>query len=510
MSLVDDNAYSSLIHSALPSQLEEGIYLARNGDVETARSIFRRIIHRSPESEDAWLWLAWVAESPQESLDFLREACVLLPQSTRLAEAARWAKEEVGGAEGLAEEPRWKAPTDQAMRVAVQRPLRGATRAAGAVLSGADRVWSRLEGVPARVGALGGGRVGRAMARLGVPVVAGFAIVALLFFGALGIRSTLGMGRVYAVEPLVLPTPLAEFDAATSLEQQTDPLWAQADAAWGQGDLDGVISWLEEIRSVNPQDAEARRRLAAARHQRGLLLVQENQLEEARTEYDAAIRLDAHNPEVQQARRELKMYLDGLQAYYLQDWGRVVYSLRRLYQLNPGFRDTREMLAQGYYGVGLEYQANREWDQAKASLESAVELKPDYADAQTRLGQVMDEIFPPRRVEVSLESMTVSVFENHVPIKTFEACIGRPSAPTLPGHYQIQSKLPMAYASKWDLDMPCSENGFHALPIIKSSGQTVWRSALSTRCSFGCIVLDTEDAQFLYNWVDIGTVVIIY
>ena len=85
--------------------------------------------------------------------------------------------------------------------------------------------------------------------------------------------------------------------------------------------------------------------------------------------------------------------------------------------------------------------------------------------------------------------------------------------------YQIQSKLPMAYASKWDLDMPWwlgiyyaggSENGFHALPIIKSSGQTVWRSALSTACSFGCIVLDTEDAQFLYNWVDIGTVVIIY
>ncbi|NLG48640.1 MAG: L,D-transpeptidase, partial [Chloroflexi bacterium] len=106
---------------------------------------------------------------------------------------------------------------------------------------------------------------------------------------------------------------------------------------------------------------------------------------------------------------------------------------------------------------------------------------------------------------------------DHAPKYVFRICHGRPSAPTVPGRYQIQTKMPMAYGSQWDLDMPYwlgiyyaggSENGFHALPIL-SNGQILWSGALGTRCSFGCIVLDTEDAKTLYDWAELGTVVIV-
>src|SRR5690554_580966 len=63
------------------SQLEEGIFLARHGDREAAQSIFRRLIRRSPEDEQAWLWLAHVAE-----------ARAFLPESDSLAEAERQAR----------------------------------------------------------------------------------------------------------------------------------------------------------------------------------------------------------------------------------------------------------------------------------------------------------------------------------------------------------------------------------------------------------------------------------
>jgi lipoprotein-anchoring transpeptidase ErfK/SrfK len=75
----------------------------------------------------------------------------------------------------------------------------------------------------------------------------------------------------------------------------------------------------------------------------------------------------------------------------------------------------------------------------------------------------------------------------------------------------------MAYASKWDINMPWwlgiyyaggSENGFHGLPQLQD-GRTIWADRLGHPCSYGCIVLDTEDAVYLYNWADIGTVAFI-
>jgi lipoprotein-anchoring transpeptidase ErfK/SrfK len=77
--------------------------------------------------------------------------------------------------------------------------------------------------------------------------------------------------------------------------------------------------------------------------------------------------------------------------------------------------------------------------------------------------------------------------------------------------------MEMAYASKWSLEMPWwlgiyyaggSENGFHALPLL-SNGRILWRGALGTGCSFGCIVLDTDDAKMLYDWAKLGDAVLV-
>lgn len=90
-----------------------------------------------------------------------------------------------------------------------------------------------------------------------------------------------------------------------------------------------------------------------------------------------------------------------------------------------------------------------------------------------------------------------------------------PNRDTKPGVFRIKTKMPMAYASLWDLDMPYwmgiydagnIENGIHAMP--SRNGRLVsWR--VGARGSFGCIVLNIPDAARLYRWAPLGTLVVI-
>ena len=211
------------------------------------------------------------------------------------------------------------------------------------------------------------------------------------------------------------------------------------------------------------------------------------------------------------------MYLDGLQAYWTKDWRGAVENLRRVYEVNPHFRDARTMLGKSWYYLGIELEEDEIWDEARDAFEQVTELLPDLEDAKVRLAKAEDVLIPPKRVEIDISAKLVTLYENHQPIHVFQCCTGRSNAPTIPGRYQVLDKMPEAYASKWALRMPWwvgiyyaggSENGIHALPIL-SSGRILWRGALGTGCSFGCIVLDTDDAITLYDWVDVGTVVLI-
>jgi len=55
---------------------------------------------------------------------------------------------------------------------------------------------------------------------------------------------------------------------------------------------------------------------------------------------------------------------------------------------------------------------------------------------------------------------------------------------------------------------PGFANGIHSLPFL-SNGQRLWSRALGTDASYGCIILGVEEAALLYDWADIGVVVVI-
>jgi lipoprotein-anchoring transpeptidase ErfK/SrfK len=122
-----------------------------------------------------------------------------------------------------------------------------------------------------------------------------------------------------------------------------------------------------------------------------------------------------------------------------------------------------------------------------------------------------------KRILVDLSEQHLYAYQGETLVYSFVASTGMSSSPTRSGTFQVLDKIPNAYASAWDLQMPywlgiywagTIENGIHALPIL-SNGQTLWAGYLGSPVSYGCVVLGTDEARLLYEWAEIGTPVVI-
>ena len=121
-----------------------------------------------------------------------------------------------------------------------------------------------------------------------------------------------------------------------------------------------------------------------------------------------------------------------------------------------------------------------------------------------------------KRIVVDISDQRLWAYENDTLKFEYVISTGIDRSPTQPGVFQVQTHDPNAYASVWDLHMPNFigiyeawpgfENGFHGLPTL-SGGQTLWEDILGSPASYGCIILDLEDAESLYNWAEDGVVV---
>jgi len=123
-----------------------------------------------------------------------------------------------------------------------------------------------------------------------------------------------------------------------------------------------------------------------------------------------------------------------------------------------------------------------------------------------------------KRIEVDIGEQRMYVWEGQVLVHNWTISTGLASHPTQTGSFAVQSKVPTAWSSAWELWMPSwlgiywaggSENGIHALPVI-NDGTQLWAGFLGSPISYGCVVLGTAEAAELYAWADIGTPVEIH
>lgn len=113
---------------------------------------------------------------------------------------------------------------------------------------------------------------------------------------------------------------------------------------------------------------------------------------------------------------------------------------------------------------------------------------------------------------VDISEQHLYAYQGEALIYSFVASTGMDNS-TRVGTFRIQSKIPNAYGSTWDIWMPNwmgiywshgLENGIHALPILPS-GARLWAGYLGRPISYGCVVLGSDEAQLLYDWAEIGT-----
>ena len=122
-----------------------------------------------------------------------------------------------------------------------------------------------------------------------------------------------------------------------------------------------------------------------------------------------------------------------------------------------------------------------------------------------------------KRIVVDISEQHLYAYQGGTLVYSFVASTGMPGVGTSTGTFSVLNKLPNAYASTWNLQMPYwmgiywsggLQNGIHALPIL-SNGQLLWAGYLGTPISYGCIVLGTYEASLLYEWADVGATVVI-
>jgi len=131
--------------------------------------------------------------------------------------------------------------------------------------------------------------------------------------------------------------------------------------------------------------------------------------------------------------------------------------------------------------------------------------KPVYAQSSYTYGGS-------KYILVDISEQHMYVYEGDSLVYSFVASTGMNNA-TRVGTFAVQSKIPNAYGSTWNIWMPNwlgiywaggLENGIHALPILPN-GATLWEGYLGRPVSYGCVVLGSYESGLLYNWAEIGT-----
>jgi tetratricopeptide (TPR) repeat protein len=479
--------------------LEASRITAEQGNLDEARSLLRHAVAVDPDCAEAWQRLADLAEEPREREALRRQAWALEPNHAR-------ARAEAG-------------------RLHVPAPPPSAT-----------------PGVAPK-------RTGRWV--LGASVLVGALLVlALLAWGPVD-RSLAGL----LATPTPTPTPAPTLTPA-QIAAQFEP---ELQAALSSQDWDRALEIVGIMQSVHPSGEEVQRWGESAYLQYGQSLVQGGRVAEALPQFDQAVNMVPGEGEAELWQRVTRLYLDGQEALAAEDWPTAIQIWTQAHAQMPDYGDLATRLAEAYRlqgqaalqaedwtlaiqtlsqargqfpedpalvnllstayrQRGMVWQEQGDLQSAKADLEAALSLQPNDEEARAHYDEVMYILFPPKLIEINISTQRFYAWQGDELIYEFPTSTGLPGQDTAPGLFEVQSKIPVAYSSVWNLTMPYwlgiyyvddIENGIHALPI-RPDGSVMWGGLLGQRASYGCVILSTEAAQLIYDWAEIGTPVDIH
>lgn len=470
---------------ARQASVQEVISLAHAGAFARARSTAIELLRHQASNPDAWFWLACVTENAWEAVTSLQKVQELVPKyPADIENGLRWLHAQIAAGQRI----------DPLSAPFVPRERSRARGATVEPVAPADlrKRWLVALSFVVLILLLGGGAIWFPELSRGKPDAAAFADV-----------------------------QMEEIDATPDPQAVSGESWSDA---WERADWSAAIVELSRLSAADSANSQWRRRLSEAHAALGKQLLQEGLAGSALTEFDAALSLDPYNSSLHQRRGQVSLYLAGVERYEAGDWSKAIGILSRIPEMEGSYLQMQPYLYGAHYSLGMELQEAGELDQAEAAYQTATQYASDIREIEKRLLEIELLRIPPtpvpaaKRIEVSIASQRFLAYEDDRLVYDFVCSTGMYSSPTQRGSYEILDKIPMAYGSTWDLDMPHwmgiywsgnLENGIHALPIL-SNGQLLWEGYLGQPASYGCVILTTEDAETIYNWAEVGTPVVIY
>lgn len=470
---------------------QEAIALARAGDKDAARKLLRQAVISDPANEAAWLYLAGLTDNRQEAEQALDRVEHVNPANPHLVKARAWVRKT------------WPEPT-----VALNndtRPIESlaATAKMTPTLKKSSLLTWQLAGTAA--------------------------VVLLIMMGSIlstvnSIQETTRGTASYLVNRL-FPTP------TNTLAQELNQLRLAIAEAEAAGDRQAAIENLEKMYALAPYDQAITTQLAESYYEQGLALRNDGNFEAAQIAFNQALAIEETMKNAQLEQQHVSLYLMGVAQHQQGNWTEAIAAFEEIYRQTPDYPFLDEILYSAYLNQGLARQANGDLKEALDAFKRAAKVLPDVTEAKQKAEEVaslLDQSIPisisvitetlisggRKLVIVDISEQRTYIYQGNYLVDEFVVSTGAPGRDTALGEFEIQNKIPVAYASTWNLDMPFwlgiywsgpLQNGFHALPTVRHTGVTMWDGYLGQRVSYGCIVLGMEDAEALYNWVDVGT-----
>lgn len=114
-----------------------------------------------------------------------------------------------------------------------------------------------------------------------------------------------------------------------------------------------------------------------------------------------------------------------------------------------------------------------------------------------------------RWIDVNLSTQTLTAYEGDTPVRSTPVSTGLPATPTPTGRFRIYVKYPsdtMSGPGYYLPDVPYVMYFYHDYGLHG----TYWHSNFGHPMSRGCVNLPTPEAEWLFNWAAVGTVVNIH
>lgn len=113
-----------------------------------------------------------------------------------------------------------------------------------------------------------------------------------------------------------------------------------------------------------------------------------------------------------------------------------------------------------------------------------------------------------RWVEVDLSEQQLVAWEGNMARYTFPVSTGKDSTPTPTGSFTIQSKHPSTRMRGSGYDIPDVPYAMYYSGNYALHG-AYWHSNFGSRVTHGCINLTVDNANQLYEWASVGTMVVV-